>query len=123
DAPPGGLPAGPGDEELGVPAHRVLDALDENLLISLTQEMVRRPSYPGSQGEGDLACYLAERVRGLGMEPLLETVDEGRYNLVIRQPGRGGGRSLLFDGHLDTNPEVLGWTEEPFGGTLKNGRI
>ena len=105
------------------PAQRVLDALDQDLLISLTQEMVRRPSYTGSHGEGDLARYLAERARELGMEPVLEEVDEGRSNLVIRQPGRGGGRSLLFDGHLDTNPAVLGWTRDPFGGELIDGCI
>jgi acetylornithine deacetylase len=104
-------------------SRRVLDALDQDLLISLTQEMVRRPSYTGSHGEGDLARYLAERVRGLGMRAALEEVDEGRYNLVIQEKGRGGGRSLLFDGHLDTNPQVLGWTEDPFGGALKDGCI
>ena len=102
---------------------RVLDALDERLLISLTQEMVRRPSYTGSHGEGDLARYLAERVRGLGMRAVLEEVDEGRCNLVIREKGSGGGRSLLFDGHLDTNPQVLGWTRDPFGGALEDGCI
>jgi acetylornithine deacetylase len=85
--------------------------------------MVRRPSYTGSHGEGALARYLADRARGLGMEPVLEEVDEGRSNLVIRQPGSGGGRSLLFDGHLDTNPAVLGWTEDPFGGVVKDGCI
>ena len=101
----------------------VLDDLDENLLISLTQELVRRPSYTGSHGEGDLARYLAERVRGLGMRAVLEEVDEGRANLVIREKGSGGGRSLLFDGHLDTNPQVLGWTRDPFGGALEDSCI
>ena len=46
-------------------------------------------------------------------------------NLVARLPGRGPGRRLAFSGHLDTYPigADLGWTVDPLGGTLKDGRI
>ncbi len=43
--------------------------------------------------------------------------DNGRYNLLARHvPRTGGGRSVLFNGHIDvvpTGPESL-WTREPF---------
>ena len=29
----------------------------------------------------------------------------------------------MLNGHLDTNAVVLGWTEDPFGGTVKDGMI
>ena len=31
---------------------------------------------------------------------------------------RAGGKSLLFNGHLDTNPVTEGWTVDPWGGLV-----
>jgi acetylornithine deacetylase len=47
-----------------------------------------------------------------------------RPNVVARRPGRGGGRSLVLSGHVDTVP--LGtqpWCHDPFGGELDAGRL
>jgi acetylornithine deacetylase len=30
----------------------------------------------------------------------------------------GGGKSLLFNGHVDTNPVTEGWTVDPWGGIV-----
>ena len=49
----------------------------------------------------------------------------GRPQLAARRSGRGGGRSLLFNGHVD----VVGveprdaWTTEPLAATARDGRI
>ncbi|MDH3521485.1 MAG: ArgE/DapE family deacylase, partial [Myxococcales bacterium] len=45
--------------------------------------------------------------------------------LAARLPGVGQGRSLLLNGHYDVVPIGLreSWTQEPFAGTLVNGRI
>src|SRR5260221_3381599 len=40
------------------------------------------------------------------------------FNAVGRMAGAGGGRSLLFNGHLDTNPATEGWTVDPWGGLV-----
>src|SRR5262249_54567929 len=37
-------------------------------------------------------------------------------NAIGRWRGTGGGKSLLFNGHLDTNPVTEGWTVDPWGG-------
>ena len=42
----------------------------------------------------------------------------GRNNVVVRLPGRGGGRSLILNCHLDIQPEgdQAEWTHPPFSG-------
>ena len=45
--------------------------------------------------------------------------------IVAKLAGSGGGRSVAFNGHLDVVPvgDTSAWTQEPFGGTLHDGRI
>ncbi len=48
----------------------------------------------------------------------------GRYNLIARLCGTGRGRSLLLTGHIDTvGPGEGKWREDPFSGSIRNGRI
>ena len=50
---------------------------------------------------------------------------EGRFNVAGKIKGSGGGRSLLFDGHIDTVPagnERL-WKHHPLSGDLEDGKI
>ena len=43
----------------------------------------------------------------------------GRARQRHRPPARrGGGKSLLFNGHIDTNPATEGWTVDPWGGKV-----
>ncbi|RYE78545.1 MAG: M20/M25/M40 family metallo-hydrolase, partial [Hyphomicrobiales bacterium] len=44
--------------------------------------------------------------------------DGRRANAIGRWKGTGGGKSLLFNGHLDTNPATEGWTVDPWGGVV-----
>ncbi|BAN97234.1 hypothetical protein E05_24680 [Plautia stali symbiont] len=41
-----------------------------------------------------------------------------RLNAIGRLAGSGGGHSLLFNGHLDTNPVTEGWTVDPWAGKI-----
>jgi acetylornithine deacetylase len=48
----------------------------------------------------------------------------GRRNLVARLAGTGRGRSLLLNGHIDTVPPGRAqWTESPWSGTVRDGRV
>ena len=49
----------------------------------------------------------------------------GRPQLVARRAGAGGGRSLLFNGHIDVvTPEPRErWTTDPFGADVRDGRL
>ena len=51
----------------------------------------------------------------LDTEPNWNALDE--TTLWLR--GAGGGASLLFNGHIDTNPVSEGWTVDPWGGKVE----
>ena len=89
------------------PAKRALDFL---------AEMIRFKSYSGTPGEGELAQFVVERMKRLGLEAFTQEVESGRLNAIGIWRGTGGGKSLLFNGHLDTNPVTEGWTVDPWGG-------
>lgn len=46
-----------------------------------------------------------------------------RPNLHAVLKGTGGGKSILLSGHSDIVKAEDGWTENPFGGAIKDGRI
>jgi len=50
-----------------------------------------------------MAAYLESRMRRAGLRTRLQEVSEGRPNAVGTLPGTGGGRNLLFTGHMDTS--------------------
>ena len=78
--------------------------------------MIRFKSYSGTTGESDLARFMVDAMKGLGLDAFLQEVEAGRFNAIGRWRGAGGGPSLLFNGHLDTNPVTEGWTVDPWGG-------
>src|SRR5690625_471898 len=47
----------------------------------------------------------------------------GRPNLAAKIKGEGNGKSLLLFGHIDTVKAASGWTKDPFGGHIENGKI
>src|SRR4051794_24339104 len=102
---------------------RLLEAVDRDALVRLAQELVRIRSYTGSAGEADVARFLHQHLATLGLEADLMPVDDDRFNVVARWRGSGGGKTLMLNGHMDTNAEVLGWTEDPFGGTVRDGLL
>lgn len=61
-----------------------------------------------------------------GAETELVAIESGRDNACARIPGAGGGRSLVFNGHIDVvpvgNPDT--WTQaDPFSGEVAEGRV
>ena len=97
------------------PRHLVR-AIDAGEALDFLASMIRFRSYSGEPGETALARYMVERMRGLGLAAELLPVADGRFNAVGTLPGRGGGPSLMFNGHMDTNPVTGGWTVDPWGG-------
>jgi acetylornithine deacetylase len=84
--------------------------------LEFLARMIRFKSYSGSSGESELAHFMVEAMKGLGLEAFVQEVEPGRVNAIGRWRGGGGGASLLFNGHLDTNPVTEGWTVDPWGG-------
>ena len=96
----------------------VLARLDERASLDFLAEMARHKSYSETDGERALARFMVERMRGLGLEADTQPVPGERFNAIGRWHGTGGGHSLLFNGHLDTNPVTEGWTVDPWGGLV-----
>ncbi len=108
--------------------------------VALLQKLVRIPSVTGEEGE--IQNFIADRLRGLGLEPDVWESDweelkkhpeyvpvtrgyEGRPNVVAVIKGTGGGRSLLLNGHTDTVPNGPrdAWERDPLSAALVDGRI
>lgn len=94
----------------------LLDRVDDKACLDFLAAMARHKSYSQTPGERVLAEFMAGQMRALGLETELTPVEGERVNAVGRLRGAGGGSSLLFNGHIDTNPVSEGWTVDPWGG-------
>lgn len=77
---------------------------------------------PDGPGEAEMAAWLADACRGIGLETRIKDVTPGRPNVIARWPGTGGGKSLLLTGHTDV-VQVDEMTIEPFVPRIENGRM
>ena len=91
-------------------------SIDPKRSLDFLAATVRYKSYSGTPGESELARFMVESMRQLGLSADLQEVEPGRYNAIGTLKGARGGQSLLFNGHLDTNPVTQGWTVDPWGG-------
>jgi acetylornithine deacetylase len=99
-------------------AKDILARVDERFCLDFLSRMVRHKSYTQTDGEKALAGWMAEQMSRLGLETELAPVPGERVNAIGRLKGTGGGKSLLFNGHIDTNPVTEGWTVDPWGGLV-----
>ena len=109
--------------------------LDE--AIAFLQGMIRIPTV-NPPGDAYPACaqYIGAQLQNLGYAveylPLtsaevteLAPYGEGlpRTNVIGRLPAVQGSPVLHFNGHMDVVPVGPGWSTDPFGGEVRNGRI
>lgn len=90
--------------------------IDADTCIETLCSIVRVNSCSGTPGESQLARELAQAMGALGLESELQEIGDGRFNAVGRWRGAGGGKCMLLNGHIDTNPLTTGWTVDPWGG-------
>lgn len=93
-------------------------AIDERACLDTLAGMVRHKSYSETPGERVLAEHMIGLMQAMGLEAWLMPVEGDRVNAIGIWRGTGGGKSLLFNGHLDTNPVTEGWTVDPWGGLV-----
>lgn len=104
-------------------ADRVLAGVDDAADLALLQAMIRMRSYSAGGEESALARTLVADMQALGLRARLQEVEPGRFNAIGVLPGTGGGKSLMLNGHIDTNPVGVGWTVDPFGGLVRDGFV
>lgn len=98
----------------------MLDKKREELVIDLCRELIQRQSCSGS--EDAVVRRMKQAFRELGYDDVF--VDA--YGSVVGQiNGDRPGKSILFDGHIDTVPvpDPSKWKHDPFAGELLDGRI
>jgi acetylornithine deacetylase/succinyl-diaminopimelate desuccinylase-like protein len=78
-----------------------MSAVDERRLVAWACEAVSIPSFTGEEQEA--AEWIADELRALGLSVQLQQVEEGRANVLATRAGTGGGKTLMFNGHLDTS--------------------
>ena len=90
------------------------------------------PKYPGQVydevvgGEGETSKFIARYYEALGCDVDVFAIEPGRENAVGVLRGSGGGRSLIFNGHVDVVPpgDPANWTSgDPFSGRVDDDRI
>jgi acetylornithine deacetylase len=96
-------------------------------VLELLQSLIRINSVNpdlvcGAAGESEAAAFVSEWLRKRGFETRRLEHRRGRPSIVGIARGRGGGRSLMFNGHLDT-VGVAGYAGDPFDPKMENGRI
>ncbi|WP_319520596.1 M20/M25/M40 family metallo-hydrolase [uncultured Martelella sp.] len=100
----------------------LINRVDEKACLDFLSMMVQHRSHSETEGEKELAKVMAKELEALGVVSDLQAFDDGkggtRYNAIGTWKGQGGGKSLLFNGHLDTNPVTEGWTVDPVGGIV-----
>lgn len=93
---------------------RVLARIDREVLIRLTQDLVRAGSENPGGFEADAVAVLASALKDAGAEVTLDEVEPGRPNLRAHVGSEGGEGGILFLGHSDVVPAGTGWTGDPF---------
>jgi acetylornithine deacetylase/succinyl-diaminopimelate desuccinylase-like protein len=75
--------------------------VDRDRLVETATRLVNVPSFTGD--EEAAARLMVELYETLGLQVQWQQVEEGRANALGTWPGAGGGKSLMFNGHLDTS--------------------
>ncbi|MEX2278116.1 MAG: acetylornithine deacetylase/succinyl-diaminopimelate desuccinylase family protein [Cucumibacter sp.] len=101
-------------------------------LVGLTQDLIRMPTInpPGALYR-EICDYLGERLKGHGYRieyvraegALGDSERHPRWNLVARREGKTPGQCVHFNSHIDVVETGAGWSVDPFGGEVKDGKV
>ena len=80
---------------------KAVDKIDRSRLVDLVVQLVNVPSPTGF--EGDMAREFHAVLQGAGFRSRLQPIGDERYNAIGLWEGAGGGKTLMFNGHLDTS--------------------
>ena len=94
-------------------------------VVELLRALLRFDTTNPPGNEAECVAFLADTLRGAGIEPEVLSPAPGRANLVARLPGGDGGEPpLLLNGHVDVVAAEAGrWRHPPFAGEVHDGVI
>src|SRR5665811_2387419 len=97
------------------------DYTRETLVHLIRTNSVNPTLAPGAPGEREIAEWIAESLRSVGLSAEIFEPAPGRTSVLGRLAGSGGGRSLMLNGHCDTVD--AGGMTEPFSGAIRDGKV
>ncbi|MFQ5872398.1 MAG: M20 family metallopeptidase [Dehalococcoidia bacterium] len=100
---------------------KVLEKVDQEELLDLAKSLVRIPSFFGEETEA--AKFVADYLSQRGYKVDLQEVEPGWFQTVATLKGSGGGRSIMFNGHLDIEPLAEGLTRDPFDPWVEDNKL
>jgi len=105
---------------------KVIPSIDRNYLLRTLQDLIRIDSInpalvPGGAGEVEIAQYVGQACRALGLPTEILAAQPLRPSVVARLTGTGAGKELMLNAHLDT-VGVAGMAA-PFPAELRDGRV
>ncbi|MEM7111353.1 MAG: M20/M25/M40 family metallo-hydrolase [Chloroflexota bacterium] len=95
--------------------------IDTNFLLDTLRTLVSINSV--LPHEEKASAYLAEVLRGMGLEPEWDEVEKGRPNVYATAVLGNTPRFLVFSGHHDTVGAAPDWETNPFELVEQNGRL
>ena len=107
-------------------------AARRDALVALTQGLIRIPTLnPPGQQYREICDYLGGVLESAGFRVDLlrargapgDSEDYPRWNLIARREGTRPGDCVHFNGHHDVVTVGQGWTVDPFGGEVRDGRV
>ncbi len=99
--------------------------------VRFLQELIRVPTDTPPGNNAPHADRAADLLRAMGLDAEKHPVPEAEVraaglesitNLVVRRT-YGPGRTVLLNAHGDVVPPGEGWTHDPYGGEVADGRI
>ena len=116
------------------PIDRVLNAVDAatDEIVNFTSELIRIPTInPPGEGYDECARLIGRHLGACGFHVDYiaaegrpeHTAAHPRINVVGLRRGRTMRPCVHLNGHFDVVPAGAGWTLDPFGGIVRDGRV
>ena len=97
--------------------------LDRNEAISILKSIIQIDSRTNTKNENNIIEYWESKYSELGTNNKIHKTDDNRLNLVSNLNFSNNHKTIIFNGHMDTNHIGSGWTTDPFGGEIKDNHI
>jgi acetylornithine deacetylase len=101
--------------------------IDPPAIVELLKNLVRIDSVNptlanGGKGETEIANYIADFMRQIGLQTEVKEIQPGRPNVIGVLKGTGDGPKLMLNGHMDT-VGVDYMESDPLNPVVKEGRL
>jgi len=100
---------------------KVLSHIKSGDVVDLCKRLLRIPSFKTQ--EQKVARFLASYFQRRGYEVDFQEVEKGRYQTIAKLKGKGGGKSLMLNGHIDIDPLAMNWKRDPWVPVVEGDRL